>query len=73
MYRVKKEHLGKTILKGGDKVVLDGNLSQKQLESLNKVIPAYIEEYDENMEKAQKEVDDFVSAKPKKRRKYDNN
>lgn len=69
MLKIKKEHLNKRIGKGSDVYVLSEDLTQKQLMFIkNMVSDAFVEEYDEAKEKAEKEVDAYVNHEPRKKK-----
>lgn len=68
-YRVKEKFVGTRILKGSEVIELSNDLPQRKLKHLFMTIPSYIEEYDEKLEKAQKEVEAYAEKKTRKKRR----
>lgn len=68
MLRLKKEHAGKIIAKGNETLTLSDDMSQKQLLYVKNMISAgFVEDVSEEKHVAEKEVEAYVSAKPKKK------
>lgn len=72
MLRIRKEHIGKRVGNGNTLYILTEDLTQKQLLYIkNMVADAFVEEFDEVKEKAEKEVIDYVDNSTKKKSKKD--
>ena len=72
MLRLKKEHIGKVITKGNDRITLTEEMSQKQLLYVKNMISAeFVEDVSEEKHVAEKEVEAYVSAKQKTKRNKD--
>lgn len=62
--RIKQEHIGKSISVGGTFMTLSAELSQREIMFVkNMVNSMFVEEYDEAIEKAKKEVEAYVTSK----------
>jgi hypothetical protein len=72
MLRLKKEHIGQIVTKGNDKIILSEDMSQRQLLYINNMISTvFIEEYDEVLEKARRQAEDYASSESKRKTNKD--
>jgi len=65
MFRLKEGSAGTRILKGAQIIVLSEDMSQTELWHLHITLPGYTEEYNEKVEAAKKQVEEY--SKPKKK------
>lgn len=71
--RIKAEHLGKRIAKSNEVIELTVDLDQNKLLYIKNMISSdFIEEFDESMELANKQVKDYISANKRKKKDVDN-
>jgi predicted metal-binding transcription factor (methanogenesis marker protein 9) len=66
-FRIKKEHLGKRIVKGNETFILNENLSDNEILYVKNMLSSeFVEQYDVKQEKAKIEVDAYVDKKKNK-------
>lgn len=75
MLKIKKEHIGKRIVRGNETIELTADLSQRQLLSIKNLISVdYVEEHIEEIEapkkesllsKAKRQVKDYIKSDDK--------
>jgi hypothetical protein len=70
-FRLKKGFEGTRLLRGSEIIVVSESMTQNQLWHIHKIRPDFVEEYDEKLEQAKVQVEEY--AKPKKKKDVKDN